>query len=107
MMVLKVSIGSPMRFSPANAKTVPLGPSRPAMPAAWTYAHVNRTTGDGFLGEVRTMADEIKVTVCRYPDRANLVLRYVDPLTGKQKTKSAGTADEAAAIGKAAVGKTS
>ncbi len=49
------------------------------------------------------MADEIKVTVCRYPDRANLVLRYVDPLTGQQKTKSAGTADEAKAIGAAAV----
>ena len=40
------------------------------------------------------MTDEIKVTVCRYPDRANLVLRYIDPLTGKQKTKSAGTPDE-------------
>ena len=49
------------------------------------------------------MGDEIKVTVCKYPDRANLVLRYVDPLTGKQKTKSAGTSDEATAIGKAAV----
>ena len=47
--------------------------------------------------------DEIKVTVCRYPDRANLVLRYVDPLSGKQRTKSAGTSDEATAIGKAAV----
>jgi integrase len=49
------------------------------------------------------MSDEIKVTVCRYPDRANLVLRYVDPLTGKQQTKSAGTSDPATAIGKAAV----
>lgn len=44
------------------------------------------------------MNDEIKVTVCKYPDRANLVLRYVDPLTGKQKTKSAGTPDEGDAI---------
>ena len=44
------------------------------------------------------MTDEIKVTVCKYPDRENLVLRYVDPLTGKQKTKSAGTADEGEAI---------
>mgnify|MGYP000901427501 CR=1 FL=1 len=40
------------------------------------------------------MSDEIRVTVCKYPDRANLVLRYIDPLTGKQKTKSAGTPDE-------------
>jgi integrase len=46
---------------------------------------------------------EIKMTVCKYPDRANLVLRYIDPISGKQKTKSAGTADEATAIGKAAV----
>ena len=38
------------------------------------------------------MHEEIRVTVCKYPDRANLVLRYVDPLTGKQQTKSAGTA---------------
>ena len=49
------------------------------------------------------MTEEIKVTVCRYPDRKNLVLRYVDPVTGKQKTKSAGTPDEAKAIGAAAV----
>lgn len=49
------------------------------------------------------MSDEIKVTVCKYPDRANLVLRFVDPVTGKQKTKSAGTPDEDKAIGKAAV----
>lgn len=50
------------------------------------------------------MSDEaIRVTVCRYPDRANLVLRFIDPVTGKQKTKSAGTADEGEAIGKAAV----
>jgi integrase len=49
------------------------------------------------------MPDEIKVTVCRYPDRPNLVLRFVDPVTGRQKTKSAGTADEGAAIGKAAL----
>lgn len=44
------------------------------------------------------MSDEIKVTVCKYPDRTNLVLRYVDPLTGRQRTKTAGTADEAEAI---------
>ena len=40
------------------------------------------------------MDDEIRVTVCKYPDRKNLVLRYVDPITGKQITKSAGTDDE-------------
>jgi integrase len=42
--------------------------------------------------------DEIKVTVCKYPDRANLVLRYIDPITGKQKTRSAGTPREDEAI---------
>jgi integrase len=42
--------------------------------------------------------EEIRVTVCRYGDRKNLLLRYVDPLTGKQRTKSAGTPDEATAI---------
>jgi hypothetical protein len=31
----------------------------------------------------------------KYPDRKNLVLRYVDPITGQQKTKSAGTPNEA------------
>ena len=49
------------------------------------------------------MSDEIKVTVCKYPDRANLVLRYIDPVSGQQKTKSAGTPDESKAIGAAAV----
>lgn len=44
------------------------------------------------------MSDEIKVTVCKYPDRKNLVLRYVDPITGKQRTKSAGTTIESEAI---------
>ena len=49
------------------------------------------------------MSDEIKVTVCKYPDRDNLVLRFIDPVTGKQKTKSAGTPDEKKAIGQAAL----
>ena len=35
--------------------------------------------------------NEITVHVVEYPERPNLVMRYVDPLTGKQKTKSAGT----------------
>ncbi len=37
---------------------------------------------------------EIKVTVIRYPDRANLVLCYIDPVSGKRKTKSAGQSNE-------------
>jgi integrase len=40
------------------------------------------------------MSDEIKVTVLSYPDRNNLVLAYVDPVSGKRKTKSAKTAIE-------------
>jgi integrase len=44
------------------------------------------------------MTEEIKVTVCKYPDRRNLVLRYLDLTTGKQKTKSAGTPNESEAI---------
>ncbi len=34
------------------------------------------------------------VTVIRYADRANLVLAYIDPVSGKRKTKSAGTSKE-------------
>lgn len=33
----------------------------------------------------------IKVHVVKYPDEKNLVLRYVDPVTGRQKRRSAGT----------------
>lgn len=47
--------------------------------------------------------DTIRVQVAKYPDRPNLVLRYIDPTSGKQKTKSAGTTDEVTAIGAAAV----
>jgi integrase len=36
----------------------------------------------------------IKVWVQRFPDRANLMLQWIDPETGRRKTKSAGTADE-------------
>ena len=40
------------------------------------------------------MADlEIQVQVVAYPDRKNLVLRFVDPNTGRQKTRSAKTTD--------------
>ncbi len=35
--------------------------------------------------------DEIKVQVVKYPDRANLVLRFTDPITGRHKTRSART----------------
>ena len=42
--------------------------------------------------------EEIKVNVVKYPDRENLVLRYVDPMTGKTKTKSAKTSSRAKAI---------
>lgn len=45
---------------------------------------------------------EIKVAILRYPDRENLVMAYVDPVSGKRKTKSAGTASEKAAWKKAA-----
>ena len=40
------------------------------------------------------MSDEIKVAVIAYPDRENLVLAYTDPVSGKRKTKSAGTSNE-------------
>ena len=36
---------------------------------------------------------EIQVQVVAYPDRKNLVLRFVDPNTGRQKTRSAKTTD--------------
>lgn len=38
--------------------------------------------------------EEIKVHVVKYPNRPNLVLRYLDKSTGKQVTKSAGTPDQ-------------
>lgn len=37
------------------------------------------------------MNDEIKVTVVRFPDRKALMLRFIDPVTGKQKHRSAKT----------------
>jgi hypothetical protein len=49
------------------------------------------------------MTAEIKVHVCKYPDRANLMLRYRDPYTGRHVCKTAGTASEKEAIGAAAV----
>jgi integrase len=45
-----------------------------------------------------TMADKrITVWVQRFPDRANLMLQWTDPDTGKRKSKSAETADMEAA----------
>ena len=37
------------------------------------------------------MSDEIKVHVVKYPDRANLVMRYRDPFSRKQVQRSTGT----------------
>lgn len=48
------------------------------------------------------MSDEIRVSVVRYGDRANLVLCYIDPISGKRQTKSAGTSKEKDAWKKAA-----
>ena len=39
------------------------------------------------------MPDEIRVSVNRYGDRRNLVLRWTDPITGERKAKTAGTPD--------------
>ena len=35
--------------------------------------------------------NEITVHVVTYPDRDNLVMRYVDPMTGKQRRRSTKT----------------
>ena len=48
------------------------------------------------------MIDEIKVHVVKYPDRANLVMRYRDPFTGKQVQRSTGTTKQRDAERKAA-----
>ena len=51
------------------------------------------------------MTDEIKVHVVKYPDRTNLVLRYLCPLTGKHISKTAGTANVKAAEKRRASGR--
>ena len=38
-----------------------------------------------------SIQNEIKVIVVKYPDRTNLVMRFVDPVSGKQVSRSAGT----------------
>jgi len=47
------------------------------------------------------VSDEIKVTVCSWGDDRALMLRWTDPVSGRRKTKSAGTTDEGAAERKA------
>ena len=42
--------------------------------------------------------DEIKVHVVKYPDRANLVMRYLDPFTGRQVQRSTGTTNQKEAL---------
>lgn len=49
------------------------------------------------------MSEDIKVHVVRYPNRPNLVLRYLDKATGKQVAKSAGTPNQREANKLAAV----
>ncbi len=44
------------------------------------------------------MSEEIKVHVVKYPDRANLVMRYVDPFTGKQVQRSTKTTKQSDAV---------
>ncbi len=46
--------------------------------------------------------NEICVNTVKYPDRENLVMRYTDPVTGRQKTKSSGTANRKEAERRAA-----
>ncbi|HEY4310549.1 MAG TPA: hypothetical protein VGN12_13950 [Pirellulales bacterium] len=43
------------------------------------------------------MADEIKVTVMKFADRESYTLRYICPMTGKRKFKSADTSEQRAA----------
>jgi integrase len=42
--------------------------------------------------------EEIKVHVCKYPDRANLVMRYVDPFSGRQVQRSTKTTKRGQAV---------
>lgn len=44
------------------------------------------------------MNDEIKVHVCKYPDRENLVMRYKDPITGRQVQRSTKTTKHSKAV---------
>jgi hypothetical protein len=45
---------------------------------------------------------EIKVTVVKYPDRRFLIMRYTDPVTGKQKSRSTQTTNRREAERRAA-----
>ena len=44
------------------------------------------------------MAEIIKVHVVKYPDRDNLVMRYLDPFTGRQVQRTTGTTSAKEAI---------
>ena len=48
------------------------------------------------------MNEEIKVHVVKYAARSNLVMRYVDPVTGRQVSKTTGTSRKREAERKAA-----
>ena len=48
------------------------------------------------------MNEEIRVHVVKYAARSNLVMRYVDPVTGKQIAKTTGTSRKREAERKAA-----
>jgi integrase len=48
------------------------------------------------------MSDTVKVSVVKYPDREHLMLRWRDPLTGKSRCKTSGTAKRREAERKAA-----
>jgi hypothetical protein len=52
-------------------------------------AAVSQKTRIETLGE--TIQITIKVHVCKYPDRDNLMMRYCDPITGRQIARSTGT----------------
>src|SRR5262249_28260808 len=48
----------------------------------------------GIVGVVRMPDKRITVWVQRFKDRPTLVLQWIDPDTGRRKSKSSGTADE-------------
>lgn len=60
-----------------------------------------RHAGQGSLPEV-PMSDRVSVWVVAFKDRPNLMLQWLDPETGRRKSKSAGTADEKTARQEAA-----
>ena len=64
------------------------------------FGVVNRQH-ERYIGAAMAESD-IRVSIIKYPDRRHWVMRYIDPVTGKQKARSTGTtnrreADRAAA----------